>query len=238
MSDWDDGWKLKIPASGLTDVVNDTTPQLGGALDPNTFGVSAMWGPNTDDGAPLGSTAKQWSDLFLASGAVINFNNSNAYIEHSASQIAFINGLKWFQRGAAATSEPLRSTNTNDSASVMVARLDGDRATMGAGDEAYVSLRLSDSAGNQDEFVRLAWKATDVTSTSEDGEFAVSVISAGALTEAFRIGVNYVELSEQTAPAAPAANKVRIYCVDNGAGKTRLMALFPTGAAQQIAIEP
>jgi hypothetical protein len=49
---------------------------------------------------------------------------------------------------------------------------------------------------------------------------------------------SYAQLSEMTAPAAPAANSVRIYAEDNGAGKTRLMALFATGAAQQIAIEP
>lgn len=48
----------------------------------------------------------------------------------------------------------------------------------------------------------------------------------------------YSEMVEMTAPSAPAANTVRIYAEDNGAGKTRLMALFPSGAAQQIAIEP
>jgi hypothetical protein len=47
-----------------------------------------------------------------------------------------------------------------------------------------------------------------------------------------------VELIEQTAPAAPATNGVRIYAEDDGAGKTRLMARFATGAAVQIAIEP
>jgi len=47
-----------------------------------------------------------------------------------------------------------------------------------------------------------------------------------------------LRLSEQTAPAAPATNEVRIYAEDNGSGKTRLMALFATGAAVQIAIEP
>ncbi len=47
-----------------------------------------------------------------------------------------------------------------------------------------------------------------------------------------------LQFKEQTAPAAPAANFVRIYAVDNGAGKTQLMALFASGAAQQIAIEP
>lgn len=48
----------------------------------------------------------------------------------------------------------------------------------------------------------------------------------------------YLEQVEMAAPAAPAANGVRIYAEDNGSGKTRLMALFATGAAQQIAIEP
>lgn len=48
----------------------------------------------------------------------------------------------------------------------------------------------------------------------------------------------YQQLTEMTAPSAPATNNVRIYAEDNGSGKTRLMALFPTGAAQVIATEP
>ena len=48
----------------------------------------------------------------------------------------------------------------------------------------------------------------------------------------------YQEVTEMTAPSAPATNSVRIYAEDNGSGKTRLMALFATGVAQQIAIEP
>lgn len=47
-----------------------------------------------------------------------------------------------------------------------------------------------------------------------------------------------LELTEDTAPAAPNTNSVRIYAEDNGAGKTRIMARFATGAAVQIAIEP
>ena len=52
------------------------------------------------------------------------------------------------------------------------------------------------------------------------------------------LNVEYHEMTEMTAPSAPATNSVRIYAEDNGSGKTRLMALFATGAAQQIAIEP
>ena len=54
---------------------------------------------------------------------------------------------------------------------------------------------------------------------------------AGAITGA-------VSMAEITAPSAPAANSVYIYAEDNGAGKTRLMALFSSGAAQQLAIQP
>lgn len=53
-----------------------------------------------------------------------------------------------------------------------------------------------------------------------------------------RCNTAFISVSEITAPSAPATNSVRIYAEDNGSGKTRLMALFATGAAQQIAIEP
>lgn len=51
-------------------------------------------------------------------------------------------------------------------------------------------------------------------------------------------GTGYLAGSERTAPAAPAANGYRIFAQDNGAGKTQLMVIFNTGAAQQIAIQP
>jgi len=51
-------------------------------------------------------------------------------------------------------------------------------------------------------------------------------------------GAGALQFQEQTAPSAPAANNVYLYAEDNGSGKTRLMAKFATGAAQQVAIEP
>jgi hypothetical protein len=52
-------------------------------------------------------------------------------------------------------------------------------------------------------------------------------------------GKSYLEMFEQSAdPAAPAANRVRLFPKDNGAGKTQLMALFNTGVAQEVAIQP
>jgi len=51
-------------------------------------------------------------------------------------------------------------------------------------------------------------------------------------------GAGALGLVEMTSPAAPATNGVYIFAEDNGAGKTRLMARFATGATQQLAIEP
>ncbi|MBK8810712.1 MAG: hypothetical protein IPN69_08265 [Acidobacteria bacterium] len=51
-------------------------------------------------------------------------------------------------------------------------------------------------------------------------------------------GGGALQLQEMSAPSAPAANNVIVFAEDNGSGKTRLMARFSSGAAQQIAIEP
>lgn len=48
----------------------------------------------------------------------------------------------------------------------------------------------------------------------------------------------YIEFDEMVDPAAPAADKGRLYMRDNGAGKTEIVAVFPSGAAQVIATEP
>lgn len=48
----------------------------------------------------------------------------------------------------------------------------------------------------------------------------------------------YLEAPEISDPAAPDANKGRLYFRDDGAGKTQLAVRFPTGAVQVLATEP
>lgn len=45
--------------------------------------------PTSDDGAALGTTSLKWSDLFLASGGVINFNSGDVTITHSNNRLDF-----------------------------------------------------------------------------------------------------------------------------------------------------
>lgn len=53
------------------------------------------------------------------------------------------------------------------------------------------------------------------------------------------VTVQHLQLKEQSTPPPPGSgNMVKIYAEDDGFGKTRLMAQFPSGAPVQIAIEP
>ena len=74
---------------------------------------------------------------------------------------------------------------------------------------------------------------------------AISTITSATITTLTSTTVNrtngavagYEEYTEIADPTAPAVNKCRLYARDN-AGKTELVAVFNSGAVQQVAIEP
>jgi len=48
--------------------------------------------PGTSDGTALGTTSLMWSDLFVASGGVINFNNGDITVTHSSNTLTVAGG--------------------------------------------------------------------------------------------------------------------------------------------------
>jgi hypothetical protein len=87
--------------------------------------------------------------------------------------------------------------------------------------------------------------------TTEIQETGGTLIHLSSGTEVFRYNTssirtttkldlqdNEIILDEMGTAPTGISNAAIIFAEDNGAGKTRLMAQFPTGAAQQIAIEP
>jgi hypothetical protein len=87
----------------------------------------------------------------------------------------------------------------------------------------------------------------DWTGSNRGCYYSIELVANGSTTRSESMRVynghvdivdGYLELDEISAPSSPAANKVRIWAEDNGAGKTMLMARFSSGAAQQIAIQP
>lgn len=131
--------------------------------------------------------------------------------------------------GATAQSSPV---TMNDAGSMTLP--DGQSITIGAGTIATHS--------NGTNATILGGSAFNVYLNNGGGAllFQTSGTSRAILSStefALQSGV-VLEGTEQTAPAAPAANGWRLYGEDNGSGKTRLMVLFATGAAQQVAIQP
>ena len=71
------------PDSGLYSIgANNVGLALNGAIEWDL--TTSAFSPGASDGSALGTASLMWSDLFLASGGVINFNNGNATLTHSA----------------------------------------------------------------------------------------------------------------------------------------------------------
>ena len=68
----DDGGTETTGLTHTTTLIATSTTTLQGEVTVNTGII-----PDTQDGAYLGSSTKQWSDLFLADGAVISFGDDN-----------------------------------------------------------------------------------------------------------------------------------------------------------------
>jgi hypothetical protein len=71
---------LDLVAGGVTAI--STTGTL------TTFGTATVR-PTANDGAALGASGTAWADLFLASGAVVNFNAGDVTITHAANTLTF-----------------------------------------------------------------------------------------------------------------------------------------------------
>ena len=78
------GNRLYLPAANTLGLA------INGAGEVQLTGTALS--PVTTDGNALGTTSLMWSDLFLASGAVVNFNNGDVTITHAADNLAIAGG--------------------------------------------------------------------------------------------------------------------------------------------------
>ena len=102
---------------GASDVVlthssNTLTITGGDLVAPNVTATTAFL-PDANDGAALGTTALQFSDLFLAEGGVINFDNGDVTVTQSGNTLTVAGG------SLTAAIAPRVVTTTDDSTAVI-----------------------------------------------------------------------------------------------------------------------
>ncbi len=144
----------------------------------NQLSVNANLKPDSDDGFSLGTTAHQWSDAFLASGAVLNFNNGDVTMTHGSNLLTISGGTF---ATAALTSTTITASGiikTDDSTQATTA-LDGSLQTDGG-----LSVVKDIIAGNDvkllsDAAVFAMGAGSDITITHDNGTGG-TLASAGA----------------------------------------------------------
>jgi hypothetical protein len=96
---------LKISAydSDNTVFVDFMTLTAGNTPTATMSGITASstFTPTSSDGAALGTTALMWSDLFLASGGNINWNNGDVLITHGSNSLSFTGASSGYSFDAA-----------------------------------------------------------------------------------------------------------------------------------------
>lgn len=81
-----------VDVSDTTDAASGTTKKITVLNLFTSPGFTTAANPISSDGASLGTTALMWSDLFLASGSVVNFNNGDVTLTHSANTLTLAGG--------------------------------------------------------------------------------------------------------------------------------------------------
>lgn len=138
----------------------------------NQFEVNANWLPSTNDGASLGSATQSFSDLFLASGAVANWNNGDMTLTHSSNALRFGGGVVSFSDAAPTAvtgTERVIFEDADGSLSDWSFRVGGEGSGLiafAAGDGTLASPALKDEFDNLGEIAFYGHDGTNYEKTA------------------------------------------------------------------------
>lgn len=231
--------------------VNAASGFGGNLADFQTNGTSRLYIRN--DGYVLAAGRIQSaSSLYVTGKGIIDANGfglvSNVVINWSSTTNDPTGSFDLTIARAAAASARLNGADAVTNAvtnSLILGHNTTGTAAAGFGGGVKFQLESSTTADSDAAQICVLWTTATHASRTADLTFNL-VNNAAALAETarftgpgnFLLNAGYIELSEITAPANADANKGRLYLEDNGAGKTRLVIIFPSGAGQVIATEP
>jgi hypothetical protein len=133
--------------------------------------------PNSNDGLSLGTQYRMWSDLFLADGGIINFNDGDVTLTHAANSLTMAGGAMTFSGGIADSGTI--SAGTWQGSVIASAYLDSDTAHLSgtqtfSGTKTFSSTISGSINGN-------ASTATALTAGNKtiDGKLTIGANQAG-----------------------------------------------------------
>lgn len=227
-------FRAQVGGTPVFDVRTDNSICIGNSFSGNQWGITAGNGIRATQFSSGSPSPSSFISNDLRAGGSATSGQFNAYLGATTGLILLSSGVMGFSN---TSNNDLRGTQdtvfTRDAAGNMAQR-NGTNAQ---------TFRIYGTFTNASDFVRGSIAATSTTVTiaaqsAGTGAANVPLVLSPAGTSQVEVG-NGVQFTEMgTPPASPSANRVILYAEDNGSGKTRLMALFPTGAAQQVAIEP
>ena len=130
--------------------------------------TSSTFFPATNDGVSLGTASGQWSDLFLASGAVINFNNGDVTLTHSSNTLTINDNTEL----AVGNSQDLKIVH--DTANSKIENDTGQLTILNTANGKDIILKTDDGTGGVADYIRLDGTDTNIQ-ISKDMQFADTV---------------------------------------------------------------
>lgn len=198
------GNRLYLPASNTLGLsVNGTgTVQL----------TSTALSPISNDGAALGvKNTNAWSDLFLASGAVLDYSNGNVVLTHSSNLLTLTTGT------LALNSNYVSSGGFGGTASTQNLNVGG--ATSGSAAITGVNLAALQIGASSNVSYRVNINGNNNTTLGTSNSYAALLVGASTVTEAGS-GVHPLYASVAIKPAvitagvATATNSATLYIED------------------------
>jgi len=141
--------KMGRDADNLLDFSTDNQIKIRVNGTNEIFMNNARFAPSTNDGYILGGASNQWSDLFLASGAVINFDNSNVTLTHSSNRLTLADSDEL----AFGTGNDLRISHNGTQG--MIHNMTGDLFMINYQDDGDISFQSDDGSGGITAYITL-----------------------------------------------------------------------------------
>jgi hypothetical protein len=162
-------------AGGLGGVTGATSNGTTVTLTSPRFITEAS--PSSNDGAALGTTSLNWSDIFLATGAVINYNNGNLTLTHTSGQLTLAGVFVVNRAGVG-----LVVTDTTNSSTTTPLRIANSR-TGATNDTVALQFNASNSSAALVNIAQIKGRITNVTPASETGALRFAVLTGGSVAD-------------------------------------------------------